>query len=98
MTKYDKTRPAKEFMLVLPTFPPKSAEYLEANYELERADDGPVQQAYIVSREDCADLPKCYGFMFWSIRRECTIGDFVADFWDGDIKPFDIRYEMFFRE
>ena len=50
MKMYNMTRPANEFMLVLPTVPTRSAEYLDANYELERADEGPLKQAYVVRR------------------------------------------------
>lgn len=98
MKMYNMTRPANEFMLVLPTVPSRSAEYLDANYELERADEGPLKQAYVVSREDCADLPKDCSFMFWSIRKDCSLGSFISDFWDGNITPSDIRYESLFRQ
>lgn len=97
MKKYETTRPAKEFMLVLPLFPVKAAEYLEANYEKETADDGPLKMGYVVSREDCDNLPIDCSFQFYSIRRDGTIGDFITDFWDGDVAYNDVRYEMFFR-
>lgn len=76
----------------------RSADYLEANYELESADDGPLPKAYVVSREECSNLPKDCRFMFWSIKKDCSIGDFITDFWNGDITPFDIRYEMFYND